>query len=76
MQRYYENFVAAKSFPVNYGNFSIFNFLNIWFVFCAVKMDKCACNMVLMGFLLIFAIRLLAITVTFSIEEKKCYLLC
>ena len=34
-------------------------------------MDKCACNMVLMGFLLIFAVRLLAITVTFSVEEKS-----
>jgi hypothetical protein len=29
MQRYYENFVAAKSFPANYGNFSIFNLLAV-----------------------------------------------
>lgn len=76
MQRYYENFVAAKSFLVNCGNFSIFNFLNIWFVFCAVKMDKCACNMVFMGFFTIFTALQLATIVTFSIEEKKCYLLC
>lgn len=65
-----------KVFGFNYGKFSIFNFLKILLVFRAVKMDKSACNMVLMGFFLIFAVLLFVTTVTFFIEEKKCYLLC
>ena len=48
----------------------------ILLVFRAVKMDKSACNMVLMGFFQILAVLLLATTVTSFIEEKKCYLLC
>ena len=65
-----------KVFDVNCGNFSIFNFLKILLVFRAVKMDKSACNMVLKGFFLIFAVLLFVTTVTSFIEEKKCYLLC